>query len=685
MERVTLPNSLVGRHGELGRLAMLGRQALTGQLRGATVLGPAGVGKSRLVDEAIARLDGSFEQVEVVSFPERPLGAYRQTRRLLRGFLGAERAATLVASVVDSALDADVRQREVADLADEITENLAGHSRLVVLEDLHWAPVESLELVDYLVSEILDRGQHLRCMIVANTRPLAPDAAVQAVLNRWQRSRLWNRLVVPPLSDGEVAVLVRHLGVAGDHWRQLDPILRRAMGNPLHVIALVEGLSQNDDEAPSDLLPRELQDAVEGWLSRLAPAHRAVLGVAGLLGDRFTSDQVCELQSDAAVVQAALDQSLHLGLVEQRRGWLSFLHPLVRAAAVADLPLAERTVIHLRRAALLADAPLSAAERTLGQAHHLIEVGAAAAPEVALPVFCDAAEVSARLSAWPDCARFAETALELGGKVAAGFEVDTRIDLVFLAGRAHSWNGDNVLAATRYRQVIDWSDSSIDANLDERVAQSVLDLARLQIVNVGTRAGAEIVPLLRGVAANPAQPRHRALALELLAEEATLHGRLESGMQLADDALAAAKDACDDSAIARALFARGATHLAFVELAGARRDFVDSLAAAERADDRTARNWAITRAAHAAWLSGRLDEADQLRHEGRSGTRSHRHLGSEGYAAAVEAGVALGPRRSGGGRPRRNGGRLHRRQSRVRSRPAGGHSRSARRAARHRR
>jgi class 3 adenylate cyclase len=379
-----LGSPIVGREHERDLLHDLYRQTLDEQSCAlVTVLGPAGIGKTRLAQEVGARLFGAtvahgrclpygdgitfFPVVEIVraitgiEVDDAPA----QIRAKLTALLPASDEASLVADRVAEMLDlgGEARSEESFWALRRLFEATARARPLVlVLEDVHWAEPTLLDLVEYLVG--WSRGAPILMLCLARPellerRPSWPGA----------------QIALEPLPGDEVSSLLANLlGSA-----TLEPEVERriaaaAEGNPLFVEELVRMLV--DDGAlvleegrwhaaqPLDALaiPPSINALLAARLDRLHPEEQAVLQSAAVIGKQFWWSAVAELAPASLDdrVGAHLHALVRKGLVFPAETTpfagedsFRFGHILARDAAYATLPKARRADLHERFAGWL--------------------------------------------------------------------------------------------------------------------------------------------------------------------------------------------------------------------------------------------------------------------------------------------------------------------------------------------
>ena len=377
--RSTAP--LVGRDVELQ--ALLGEHARAldeRRCRLVTVLGDAGVGKSRL----LAALEDSLEQDElllqgrclaygrgITFWPLRE--AMRQAAAIsdddtpevavdkLRELAGAEAlgAVERVASAIGFS-GAQFPVHEVIWGSRKLVEAIGARQSLVLaFEDVHWAEATFLELVEHLAREA--EGPLL---LVCLARPEFLETR-----DDWGEWAGALRIALEPLDEGDVGCVLEHLlGHAQVDKDVRARIATASEGNPLFVEQLLEmmveeGLLRRDDGtwvAAGDLsnlsMPPTIHALLAARLERLSSDEREVIDAASVVGQIFVEGAVEELVSERirknvpglfealARKQLVKPEQTELALERSYR----FGHILIRDATYRGLLKRSRAVLHER-------------------------------------------------------------------------------------------------------------------------------------------------------------------------------------------------------------------------------------------------------------------------------------------------------------------------------------------------
>jgi class 3 adenylate cyclase/tetratricopeptide (TPR) repeat protein len=381
---------LVGRQAELAALqTMFERVVRDGAPHLVTVVGQAGVGKSRLLAELEARLDTRGSEVRLLRGRCLAFGAsvvYWPLAEMLRaecGILDADDAVQArgkligrLAPLLRTADSAEQAQRRLAPLARlvgadtgaadttaeledgqsaregffgavrTVLEALAGERPLLLAwEDIHWADEGTLDLIEYL-------AQWLRAPVLQVA--LARDELLERRPSWSVVRRTTTTSFLEPLDPGQARQLIeRLLRDAGTSAELPDALAERSGGNPLFAEAMVQRIAE-EGSATAVELPDTVQGLLAARLDSLEPFERQLVAHAAVLGRTFWESA---LEPIAAQAGASLTDTL-LALREkdlivpadsaQLEGEheLAFKHVLIRDVAYEMLPKAVRARKH---------------------------------------------------------------------------------------------------------------------------------------------------------------------------------------------------------------------------------------------------------------------------------------------------------------------------------------------------
>jgi class 3 adenylate cyclase/tetratricopeptide (TPR) repeat protein len=350
----------VGRRGELAAIQTSFELAVDHRrCEHITVLGPPGIGKSRLVREAVASL-GSHPLIAVGRcLPYGEGITYWPLVEIVREIAGPDPRPRLLelfepdenGEFVADAVAAAVGASEHGGATDEthwairmFLEALARDRPLVVvLEDLHWAEPTFLDLVEYVA------GFSRECpiLLVCSARP-----------ELLETRPAWTTLMLGPMSEPDIASLVDALLDERSPAELRANVLQVAEGNPLFVEQLVALQSENPERDGELAVPPSLHALLAARIDRLEPADRAIVERAAVEGRTFHRGAVAELlpSTERDNVGARLLGLVRKDLVHPDRTDFSgddgfrFAHVLIRDAAYESTPKELRAELHERYA-----------------------------------------------------------------------------------------------------------------------------------------------------------------------------------------------------------------------------------------------------------------------------------------------------------------------------------------------
>jgi DNA-binding CsgD family transcriptional regulator len=518
---VTRSEPFVGRSGAVAEL----RAQLAAAAGGTGVLvlvgGPAGIGKTRLVETVTD--DGAVWGRCVDDPGAPPLWPWRRVLQALPA-AGAEVARAL--ADLDGHDGADLvaaRFRFVALAADALVAAAEPAGLVVVLEDLHWADEASLRLLRHLAGEI----RRSRLAVIATYRDASFDTDL---LGRPGTESLH----LDPLTEPDVRAYLAEIGRSGEG--AVRDALRRSGGNPLYLKAVARSSATEGGRA-------ELSHLVRTAVAALDTGARELLAIASVLGEDVDAQVVAEVAGQPVDdVVAALDRAARAGVLAPGvAGTRRFAHAVVRDGIYADLDQGVREDLHARTAAALERDPAFAGV----VAGHWLR--SAATPD-ALARAAHWAEAAARDAtrslAFTEAARF--LALAVGSRRRAGAQDGLAALLVELATAEYR--------AGRFAQSLE------HAREAAQLAPEVVVAAALVVRDVAAPdllAGmAELTATALAAAGPDADPVVRAKLLAQSASVAADRGRGGEAVKTADEALALAEQAGDEEARIDAVRAR---------------------------------------------------------------------------------------------------------------------------------
>ena len=355
-----------------------------------TIVGEPGIGKTRLVEEAVDSLEKEgFVAVWGRTLPYGSTSTLYPLVEMARQLCGIndadptevvkEKVTKTTAAIFDSApapsrglqrrileamgLEEGEEEEATRDVAAPLVALFQAASQrfplILVFDDVHWAEDELLDVIDR-ASRDSASGALVVCAIA---RPELLDRRPS-----WGGGKRQSHTTeIGSLPEQVSAQLTRELFAPAQVSQDVvDLVVRRAGGNPLFISELVaylrgQGLRRGEqkvlelEESSSDALPLTLRSVIGARLDALSPKLRDLLQVASVIGDRFSAEALSAVSGvDKESVMVGLAQLEAEGLVVEEksgvgvRGSFRFKHGLVRETAYRLLPKSARSRLHSR-------------------------------------------------------------------------------------------------------------------------------------------------------------------------------------------------------------------------------------------------------------------------------------------------------------------------------------------------
>ena len=370
------PIPLVGRDHDLVQLT----RALDGAWRGhgasVAIVGEAGVGKTRLIEELADRvqrrggrilLARSFEMEQVLSFGcwldgLRPIVAQGAPalrdlepvwrRELARLFpeAGALRPPPT------SAPNGDLQLFEaVVRLVDRLA---IDRPHVLIFEDLHWADEVSLRLLSFVAHRIAAR--RVLMVVTAREEEVAELPRLRTLLEALSRDARHVRLTLCPLSRTALASLTGFVTTAVGDPEAFAALEQRVWqvseGNPFVALETVRALEESGQAPEGAPLPLRVTELISNRLDRLDDRVRDLVEVAAVIGREFEPELLQRATGlDAPEVASAIQLLARRGVLAARGDRLDFVHDRVREVALGRLLPPRRRLLHEQVATAIAE------------------------------------------------------------------------------------------------------------------------------------------------------------------------------------------------------------------------------------------------------------------------------------------------------------------------------------------
>ena len=387
---------MFGRRAELETIRTAWEGVTRGGGRTVLVQGEPGIGKTRLIDEALGGMadpgqitraacfehlqaapftpwvdvlssilglshgDSTSERTEAVrSYVKVHLPEFLEVGSLLNPLL----ALSLPQGDVVNSLESGARRERLFELVSRIlTEAAAGRGRLVFIEDIHWIDESSLDLVRFVTRRGTDAVT--RVLLLLTTRPTDVPLALEGAAV--------SRIELTELTEAESLEMVREALQLEDLPREVaEAIYAKTKGNPLFLEEVVRSLQApnvlnrilgaSSVSRAAELAALEIPDRVQGLLmsriDRLSPDTREVLKAGSVAGRSFDESVLAGIDDEllhSVSLGRAFDELIAAALIVPERDGdgldVSFRHALVQDVAYESLPFARRRYLHGRLA-----------------------------------------------------------------------------------------------------------------------------------------------------------------------------------------------------------------------------------------------------------------------------------------------------------------------------------------------
>src|SRR4051812_19750189 len=411
-------NVFVGRARELAELERAMDDARAGRGAAMLVAGDAGIGKSRLVSELVRRAQATGFVVFLghsidLAGTDLPFHPFVEALRPLgqRWDDGGQVAGSQLR----------VFEKTLAVLGDRA----ALDPVLLVLEDVHWADVSTLDLVLFLAHHVDVRP--ILLVVTARLDEIGPGDRMRILADGIRRSGVGRRVDLSGLEDREISALLEAAITTPLPPVVVQAIVDRSEGNPFFAEELLAVAGDGDGG-----LPHSLREMLLHRTTGLDRATLQLLGVVAAAGGEIAYPVLsAAFEGPETEARECLRRTVQRGIVvvAPDSDRVRFRHALLAEAVYGTLLPGEREDLHARLAMLLVDRPDSSPAEL---ARHW---AAARRSSEALPAWIEAATQAERMAGLAEAHRHLERAIALWARVPAAAEL-TGIDLADLCARS---------------------------------------------------------------------------------------------------------------------------------------------------------------------------------------------------------------------------------------------------------
>jgi class 3 adenylate cyclase/tetratricopeptide (TPR) repeat protein len=383
--------ALVGREREMAELRRAIDEALDGRGRVVSLIAEAGLGKSRLIEEAqdhwdrqrpqtqddVWHLTRMWQYWQCVSYDTaRPYAQYRRNVARIAGVHDTdppEVVRTKLARIIQDSgewlephmrvwrslfgvgepgedlLEGEEFKRAITDLVVGSTRYFGSEPRLLVFEDLHWCDEAYMDLL-IETARLVDE---LPCLFLVSFRP--DRRAPSWRLKQWLETEYPHRsaeIVLSPLTDEQSGALIDELLPERDGSAAVRrQIIERTEGNPLFVEELAAAVVEQGSDPENDLtIPTTLQALITARLDTLDEATRRTLQLASVIGRSFPEPVLRAVTTGGDDLEQHLRTLERAGLITETARMpereFAFHHSLTQESTYGTILLRTRRALH---------------------------------------------------------------------------------------------------------------------------------------------------------------------------------------------------------------------------------------------------------------------------------------------------------------------------------------------------
>ncbi len=261
---------------------------------------------------------------------------------------------------------------------------------LLILEDIHWADISSLQLLQYLARNTKD----VRVFICGTYRPEELDDIgdkkvhpLKEAIQRMGPYRIFTEIELDSLSADEVSEMLNSIFETRDLPKVfMDQLFQETEGNPFFIEEMLNAfkdhniINQKDgrwqiEEVTKGNIPSSIKDLIMLRIERLEEGARNVITQASVLGHRFNFQELLHVikmdQEELSIALEKLEDKKLIHADTDDDELLMFNHSKIQEVLYSNLGSHRRRLIHKKVAEVIEKLNKTNTERVLYQlAHH---------------------------------------------------------------------------------------------------------------------------------------------------------------------------------------------------------------------------------------------------------------------------------------------------------------------------
>jgi len=307
---------------------------------------------------------------------------------------------------------------------------VAGDRTLVVgIEDLHWADEATANFLQFLSGHL--RGRPVLLIGTLRQQGFDPSAPLAGAYRALVRDRLVTRMSLRPLSRESVGAMLARLSCVPPPPKVTNAVFEVTEGTPLYVEELYYDLLADQQALDEDgnwksgleigelRVPEGIRVILNRRQTRLSDPTLKILQLGAVMGRRFSLGDIAACTDvSRAMVLEAMEEGERLQQIRSSSDdgdlRFAFCHELIRRTLLESVSLTRRLQLHLQIADYLQSAAEADGDGCAQVAHHLVGAGALADPDRTRQALIEAADAALRKTAFEDAIRFCGQALKSG-------------------------------------------------------------------------------------------------------------------------------------------------------------------------------------------------------------------------------------------------------------------------------